>query len=192
MLHYIARPLGIKNYSDKDNNRKKHRLEKQSYLFSQEKKTISIIGHTHRPLFESQSIKETLLYQMEFLLRNYRNADENEHNKLKKKIKKLKIELDNLSKEEESNTGSHHIYSDDIAIPCLFNSGCAIGKRGVTCIELFKGKIALSYWFDSKIPQKRSNLLKKSEPLPNTDYMKHIIKIDDISYISDCIDLLHN
>jgi predicted phosphodiesterase len=191
-LHYIAKPLGIKNYSDRDNNRKKHKLEKQSYLFSQFKKTVSIIGHTHRPLFESQSIKDNLKYQIEFLLRNYRDSHIKEHKELQQKIRKLKQQLDNLSSEKMGGDANQSIYSDEIAIPCLFNSGCAIGKRGITCIELNEGKIALTYWFNNKIPQKRVDLTENSIPLEGTDYNKHIIKIDDISYISDCIELFLN
>ena len=190
-LHYIARPLGIKNYSDRDNNRKKHKLEKNSYQFSRVKKTVSIIGHTHRPLFESQSIKETLKYKMEYLLRTYREAQEKEHDILQKEIVKLKKELDDhLTEEEMFGESNQSIYSEEVVIPCLFNSGCTIGKRGITCIELDHGKISLSYWFDNKIPQKRTKITNESEPLKGTDYRKHIIKIDDISYLSDCIELL--
>jgi UDP-2,3-diacylglucosamine pyrophosphatase LpxH len=189
IIHYIVKPLGIKNISDRDNNWKKHRLEKQSYSFSQYKRIVSIIGHTHRPLFESQSRKEMLRYKIEYLLRNYRDASFEKHKSLKTKIKDLKKELDELNKEDKFGDLTQSIYSDGIPVPCLFNSGCAIGKRGITCIELSKGKISLTYWFNPKIPQKRK-LLKKSVPLEGTDYHRTIIKEDDISYLSDCIELL--
>ncbi len=189
LLHYIVKPLGIKNYSDRDNNWKKHRLEKQSYQFSQYKKIVSIIGHTHRPLFESQSRKEMVKYKMEYLLRTYRKGSSEEHEKLKRKIRKLKRELDEISRGDKFGDPAHSIYSDEVIIPCLFNSGCGIGKRGITCIELKKGKISLIYWFDRNVPQKRPKILRKSQPLEGTNYNRAVLKSDDISYISDCIEL---
>ena len=188
-LHYIVRPLRIKNYSDRNNNWKKHRLESQSYQFSLSKKIVSLIGHTHRPLFESLSRKEVVKYQIEYLLRTYRSASGQEHIRLKSKLHKLKAELDELTKDDRFIDPFRSIYSDEIVIPCLFNSGCAIGKRGITCIELSKGKISLVYWFNRNIPQKRPNLLEKSTPIKGTDYNRVVIKRDDISYISDCIKL---
>ncbi|MDC7218839.1 MAG: metallophosphoesterase family protein [Spirochaetales bacterium] len=191
-LHYIAKPLGIKNYADRDNKWKKHKLEKQSYQFSEYKKIVSLIGHTHRPLFESQSRKEVVKYNIEYLLRTYREASEDKHPKIKKKIRKLKNELDELTKDDKYGEPSKSVYSGEIAVPCLFNSGCAIGKRGITCLELSRGKIALTYWFDRNIPQKRSKILKKSVPLEGTDYNRAVLKEDEISYISDCLELFLN
>ncbi|MBN2625192.1 MAG: metallophosphoesterase family protein [Spirochaetales bacterium] len=188
-LHYIAKPLGIKNYSDKDNNWKKHYLEKHSYQFSQYKKIVSIIGHTHRPLFESQSRKEMVKYKIEYLLRTYRDASPDKHEKLRKKIRKLKKELDEITKDDKFGDLAHSIYSDEVIVPCLFNSGCAIGKRGISCIELNRGKISLVYWFDRNTPQKRSKMIRKAQPLEGTNYSRAVIKSDYISYISDCLDL---
>ena len=188
-LHYIVRPLRIKNYSDRDNNWKKHRLEKQSYQFSLSKKIVSLIGHTHRPLFESLSRKEVVKYKIEYLLRTYRNASSEDHGTIKDSIKDLKNELDELISNDKFGDPAHSIYSEEIAIPCLFNSGCAIGKRGITCIELSEGKISLTYWFDRNIPQKRSDTLRKSSPLEGTDYNRIVLKEDDISYIADCLEL---
>lgn len=39
-------------------------------------------------------------------------------------------------------------------IPCLFNSGCVIGKRGVTAPEIEEVNIRLVHWFDSRISKK--------------------------------------
>jgi hypothetical protein len=32
-------------------------------------------------------------------------------------------------------------------VPCLFNSGCAIGKKGIHAIEISDQDISLVYWF---------------------------------------------
>jgi hypothetical protein len=35
-------------------------------------------------------------------------------------------------------------------VPCLFNSGCAVGKRGFTALEIEDERIALVHWFDRR------------------------------------------
>ena len=39
------------------------------------------------------------------------------------------------------------LYGDELPLPCLFNSGSAIGKKGIHAIELDRENIALVYWF---------------------------------------------
>jgi hypothetical protein len=39
-------------------------------------------------------------------------------------------------------------YGAEPLVPCLFNSGCGIGKKGITAIEIEEGCIRLVYWFD--------------------------------------------
>lgn len=52
-LKYFANPLGIKSYSVSHSSQKQYKIEKRVYGFSSFNKVVSIIGHTHRPLFES-------------------------------------------------------------------------------------------------------------------------------------------
>ncbi|MCG8571938.1 MAG: metallophosphoesterase, partial [Spirochaetes bacterium] len=76
VLRYGAQPLGIKNYSVAHNSSKQFKIEKLAYQYSVNKKIISIIGHTHRPLFESLSKAETLGYQIEHWVRHFHDYDE--------------------------------------------------------------------------------------------------------------------
>lgn len=71
LIRYVARPLGIKNYSTAFNSRKRFRVEKKVHDFSNNHKIISLIGHTHRPLFESLSKMDTLKFKIEQLVRSY-------------------------------------------------------------------------------------------------------------------------
>lgn len=50
-LRCFARPFGFRNYTVSYSNRKRFAIERSVYEFSNRSKVISIIGHTHRPLF---------------------------------------------------------------------------------------------------------------------------------------------
>ncbi|THB62452.1 MAG: hypothetical protein D6B26_08180, partial [Spirochaetaceae bacterium] len=71
MLKYLLRPLPFKNFSVSHDNRKKKRLEERVYSFSNSQHIVSIIGHTHRPLFESLSKSDYVKYNIERLCRQY-------------------------------------------------------------------------------------------------------------------------
>ena len=127
------------------------RIENRSYNFSRANKLISIIGHTHRPLFESLSRSESIHFEIETLLRTYRSADNNERNKIASRIRDLKHKYDlNMNSKPDIEPASL-TYSRGIPVPSLFNTGCTIGKRGITGIEISEQNIALVHWFDSRV-----------------------------------------
>ena len=70
-LRYIAKPVGIRNFSTAYNSRRRFAIEKSIYEFSNQAKIVSIIGHTHRPLFESLSKVDFLNFRIEELCRAY-------------------------------------------------------------------------------------------------------------------------
>ncbi|OHE65150.1 MAG: hypothetical protein A2Y36_17035 [Treponema sp. GWA1_62_8] len=39
------------------------------------------------------------------------------------------------------------MYGDELPVPCLFNSGSAIGNKGINAIELDRERISLVYWY---------------------------------------------
>jgi hypothetical protein len=83
------------------------------------------------------------------------------------------------------------LYNAQICIPCLFNSGCAIGKRGVTAIEIEEGKIALVHWFDST--RGEHHLVQEAgsaQRLGATPYYRAVLKQDRLEYIFSRINLL--
>jgi predicted phosphodiesterase len=67
ILRYIANPLGIKNYSVSHDSRIRFQTEKRVYNFSRHMQIVSLIGHTHRPLFESLSKVDCLKFKIEQL-----------------------------------------------------------------------------------------------------------------------------
>ena len=182
-LKYFANPLGIKNYSVAHSSKKQYNIEKRVYHYSSYNKIASIIGHTHRPLFESLHKVERLKYKVEQLCRDFSLHNQNE-SKISEAIKLLKKDIKKYYKENTDHNFQSYVYNAAFHVPCVFNSGCVIGKRGMTCIEVEDGNISLVHWFDKKISKK---YLQQSgyEPteLPNTDYYRMVINKESLDYI---------
>lgn len=182
-LKYLANPLGIKNYSVAHDSRKQYNIEKRAYGYSAFNKIASVIGHTHRPLFESLHKVERLKYKIEQLCREL--AQKNSRDKsLEASIKANKKDLKKYYKKNEDTNFQNYVYNTIFHIPCLFNSGCVIGKRGMTCLEIEEEKIRLVHWFDKKISKK---YLQKSgyepEELDGTDYYRMVLNEESLDYI---------
>lgn len=183
-LKYFANPLGIKSYSVSHSSKKQYKIEKQVYGFSSFNKVVSIIGHTHRPLFESLHKVDRLKYKIEQLCRDYAIASDESHEAIKAEIKSHKKELKKYYKENKDHSFQSYVYNTLFHIPCLFNSGCVVGKRGMTCLEIEDGKIRLVHWFDKKISKK---YLKSSgyepEQLGDSDVYRLVINEESLDYI---------
>ncbi len=190
-LRYLATPLRIRNYSVAYNNKKKSHVEKMAYEFARRKKIIAIIGHTHRPLFESLSKMDTLKYTMEYYLRKYQYAGKDEKSEIEKKIKTCSENI----KAHTARSGKEHtissLYSDTIILPCVFNSGTVMGKRGMTSIEISEGTISLIHWFDKSIKEKYIDIDSSYYIKFNgTGISRHILKHDTLDYLFSRIQLL--
>ncbi|MBN1482788.1 metallophosphoesterase [candidate division KSB1 bacterium] len=186
-LRYIAKPLGFKNASTAYNSRRKFRVEKRVYGFSAKNKIVSIIGHTHRPLFDSLSKEDLLKYKIEQLVRLYPQVDQKEA--IEAEMATIKQALKRIS--DHGALERNSLYNSMVVIPCLFNSGCVIGKRGFTAIEIADGDIQLVYWYDDRKHQKKMTLYEEGPfPLAGTHYSKLILKKDHLDYIFNKIKLL--
>lgn len=183
-LKYFANPLGIKSYSVSHSSKKQYKIEKRTYGFSSFNKIVSVIGHTHRPLFESLHKVEQLKYKIEQLCRDYTEADEVNRPEIQAEIKSHKKELKKYYRENKDHSYQNYVYNTLFHIPCVFNSGCVVGKRGMTCLEIEGDKIRLVHWFDEKISEKY--LLKSGyqpKKLPNTDFYRLVMNEESLHYI---------
>ncbi len=191
-LKYLANPLRIKNFSVAHSSRKQYAIEKMVYYFSARRKIVSIIGHTHRPLFESLSKAERLRHKVEHLTREYSMlADPIDQKEIKKSIKNHKKELLKMYKKDKESFFRKNVYHTAITIPCLFNSGCVIGKRGITALEIENDHIRLVHWFDQNTSKKYlKNYGYEPEPLKDSDYFRLIINEENLDYIFARINLL--
>jgi len=193
ILRLFANLLRIKNFSVAHNNRKKFKVEKRIYDFARKNKIMAIIGHTHRPLFESLSKKDTLKFKIETLCREYTTAELEKKPKLAERIKKYKKDLMEIigNREEEDLISTLYNSSSEPLVPCMFNSGCAIGKSGITSIEISGGNIRLVYWFDTTVSRKYLDFNGyKLEQLGDSTYYRVVLKEDNLDYMFTRIMLL--
>ena len=189
-IQYIAYPLGIMNYSKSPDSRKKLKTEVKAYEASRDLGLISIIGHTHRPLFESHSKRDSLKYRIESLVRHFREADHLEQLRIRREILQYQEELREMKYKSEFHISE--LYSSDELLPCLFNSGCAIGKRGITSLEIHEDEIQLVYWYN------KQNLTLSTTPIgyhyyeiPGTSLRKVILNREKRDYIMDKMRIMH-
>jgi UDP-2,3-diacylglucosamine pyrophosphatase LpxH len=190
-LRYIANPLRIKNGTYSIDSIKRFKTEKRAYDFASRKKIIAIIGHTHRPLFESMAKRDYLMYRIENMLRKYPKADLKRRRKIERNIKNFRSELRHLNNKKNHQHLLSGLYNDKILVPCLFNSGAVIGKRGMTGLEIENGNISLIYWFHSDRSQRYLNYKGVDcEQLGDSKLHKAILKKESLDYIFTRIKLL--
>jgi predicted phosphodiesterase len=144
-LRYLLKPIGIRNISSARNPKRRFHVERAAYNFSLGNNCISVIGHTHRSLFESLSRFDYIKFEIERLCRDYPSSSGEDRERIAGEVKALRLELGKLKRKERSER--LNLYGDELPVPCLFNSGSAIGKKGINAIELSQEDIALVYWF---------------------------------------------
>jgi predicted phosphodiesterase len=188
-IRYVLKPFGIKNISSGRNPYKRYHVEKAAYNFSLNMRCISIIGHTHRPLFESLGRLDYIKFEIERLIRDYPASSQDNRRLIEANVLALRLELSKLMKKERRDIVRHSVYGDEMPVPCLFNSGCAIGKKGLHAIELSCEDIALVYWYaEGKGRRFISRGGYEIEKLGN--YRRAILNSDRLDYISARIQLL--
>ncbi|MDR1212068.1 MAG: serine/threonine protein phosphatase [Spirochaetaceae bacterium] len=147
LLRYIVNPFGIKNISSARGPHKRFHVEREAYTFSLAHNCVSVIGHTHRPLFESLGRFDYIKFEIERLCRAYPGLSGDQQRRIAGEIKTLRFEMAKLKRSERRDVLRRSLYGDGITVPCLFNSGSVIGKKGINAIELDGRNIALVYWF---------------------------------------------
>jgi len=191
ILRYLARPLNIKNYTVAFNNRKKFKVEQMLYQYAKKKKIAILIGHTHRPLFESLSKRDTLKYQIENLCRQYAKTQKSKRALIADKILELHTELQKVVKKHNLPNNPGSLYDTDNLVTCLFNSGSGIGRTGITALEIHNGKIALVHWLNKKQSSSIATSEEKNMKAVNgCKYARVLLKEDDLDYIFTRIELL--
>jgi len=146
-LKYLLKPIGIKNISSARSPHRRFTVEKKAYDFSMSNNCISVIGHTHRSLFESLPRVDYIKFEIERLCLDYISAPAEEREKIASEVSALRLELGKLKRKDRKEGFRLSLYGDELPFPCLFNSGSAIGKKGINAIEVDPENIALVYWF---------------------------------------------
>ncbi len=192
-LRYLLKPIGVKNISSARSPHKRFFVEKQAYKFSLENNCISIIGHTHRPLFESLGRFEYIKFEIERLCRDYPSSSGAEQEKIAKEVGALRYELGKLKRSERRDILRQSLYGDELPVPCLFNSGSSIGKKGINAIELDNRNISLVYWYTEgegkKFVSRGGYEITK---LRNSSARRAVLNDDQLKYVEAKIHLLGN
>jgi len=193
ILRFLLKPIGIKNISVSRSAHKQFHIEKEAYAFSLANHCLSIIGHTHRPLFESLGRFDYIKFEIERLCRDYPSSHGDESIQIENEVTALRKELSKLKRKEKRDVLRQSLYGDELPVPCLFNSGCAIGKKGVNAIEITSEDIALVYWFtegnSKKFITRGGYELEKISGRP---YYRAVLNQNKLDYIFAKIKLLGN
>jgi predicted phosphodiesterase len=190
-LRYVLKPFGIRNVSSARSPYKRFFVEKKAYAFSLKNNCISIIGHTHRALFASLGRFDYIKFEIERLCRDYPASQGAERERIAREVGALRQELGKLGRAERRYVLRQSLYGDELPVPCLFNSGSAIGRRGINAIELDRESIALVYWFtagEGKHFISRGSY--ELEELPGTPCRRGVLNRDRLEYVKSRIELL--
>ena len=190
-LRWLLHPLGFGNYTVAQSSRRRYNVEKRIYGFARRKKIMALIGHTHRPLFESLSRLDSLKIEIENLCRKYPQVAAGEKIELEAKLAPLKEEYVHLQHMDRHSQNAENLYHEGPLLPCLFNSGCGIGRHGITAIEIVRNRAALVYWFDRRRSEKYFAAEGyQPQQLGDSDYFRVVLKDEDLDYIFTRINLL--
>ncbi|QQO08261.1 metallophosphoesterase [Breznakiella homolactica] len=190
-IRYLLKPFGIRNISSARSPHKRFSVERQAYAFSIKNNCISIIGHTHRPLFESLGRFDYIKFEIETLCRAYPSAVGEARRRIADEVKALQVELGKLKRSERRTVLRQSLYGDEFPVPCLFNSGSSIGKKGINALELDGDQISLVYWFTQGEGKKFvSRGGYKSERIRGTERRKVVLNTDKLEYVKAKIELL--
>jgi hypothetical protein len=190
-LRYAANTLRIPNTPVAYESTRKYRTEHRVYEFASGRKLLAIIGHTHRPLFESMSKIDTVRFQIEKLCREYTGVGSRGRAEIEGIIADYRRELGRLWERDREDGLRSSLYNEQICIPCLFNSGCGIGKRGMTAIEIAGGAISLVHWFDRARDERHMvEDGRKAVRLAGTGFYRSVIKQEKLEYVFSRVRLL--
>ncbi|GAB1484374.1 metallophosphoesterase family protein [Treponema sp.] len=190
-LRYLFSPLGIRNISSARSPSRRFHVEKYAYDFSRQYGVVSLIGHTHRALFESLGRFDYIKFEIERLCHDYPLAEGENRERIEKEVKALRFELGKLKRAEKRRSLQESLYGDELPVPCLFNSGSVIGKKGITALELDKEHIELVYWFTEG---EGKNFVSRGayvvEALEGTSRRRAVLNSDRLDYLKARRDLL--
>lgn len=192
ILKRLANTLHIRNYTAAYHSRRIKQLERRIYNFSREKGIISVIGHSHRPLFATLSKKEDQIFrffrleeQLDYFMKsgNYSKA-----RKIRSTMIKVYRTIKNMSYGDAFTSDP---FNGLVPMPYLFNSGSVISKKGFTCLEIKKGKIALIHWLDSYTNRKFEEYNEYKDPKQiGSHYYRYIIKRDPLRKLLQRLSLI--
>lgn len=167
----IVKKFIYKNYSATQSQIPENR-ERLYYNWAKDKKIILICGHTHRAIFASRSYYDWLKEQIELKESERRSSTNKEKLKeLSKDIKKLKTKL---RKEKRRGRDINPLATNGKPLPCYFNTGCGLYRKGITNIEIERDKIRLIKWHSDKSLSSEKRRIEFSEDDSLSDFREEL------------------
>jgi UDP-2,3-diacylglucosamine pyrophosphatase LpxH len=192
IVKYLAKPLKVKNASISGDSRQRFKAERRIYRASKRLGIVSVCGHTHRPLFESLSKYDSLRWSIEELLREYGGAGSDRREKIAGLVGLYRRECERLGKGELRWGLSKSLYEEkSLLIPCVFNSGCATGRNGMTALEIEGGRISLVHW--AKEGKARPYLLEEAsltDRIGGGEASRYLLRSAELDHVFARLDLL--
>ncbi len=111
-------------------------------------------------------------------------AEDRTRDEIENSISEYRDEIGAIGRPESRRRFEESLYASGPLVPCLFNSGCVIGKRAMTCLEISSEKIALVHWFDSQVSRKYLNYHgQAAERLSGTGIYRSVLNSDRLDYV---------
>lgn len=132
----------------------RYQHERAMFDWSREQQNLILVtGHTHRPVFTSETHGQYLREELESLKATFATtASVEQRNELQQRIYQKTAELHWVL----AQTNGLDLELANDALPCYFNTGCCSFSDGdITGLELEDGEIRLVRWPDAGNPWKR-------------------------------------
>ncbi len=114
--------------------------DQKLYRWAKSRSKVLIAGHTHRPMFQTFACRAELQEACATLEREV-------HNNTASYLMKANLQLMKDLLRNGSGLGKWNDFTrDDQPVPCYFNSGALVHKKGLTGIEIADGEIRLVKW----------------------------------------------
>ena len=91
---------------------------------------------------------DSLKFEIERLCRKYPKSSSKKRPQIERRIGEFKTELLKAQANKNGDATKASLYRANLVVPCMFNSGCVLGKRGMTALEIDTGQMRLVHWFD--------------------------------------------
>ena len=119
--------------------------ERIMYSWAKNAKVILICGHSHRAIFASKTYLDKLEKEIEKIQKEILDK-RFDKNFVKKRVRNLEKLLAEKRDEELKNRKIAPFEKGGRALPCYFNTGCALYSTGITAIEIDNDEIRLVKW----------------------------------------------
>ncbi len=115
-------------------------FERTRYEWGKDRGVVLICGHSHRAMFASKSHAQRLKDELAQLQATGEAPNPRELDRRRRRL------LRELEKEKEAERDIDCTDCEQEPLPCYFNTGCALYRDGITCIEIGDGRIRLVKW----------------------------------------------